>query len=143
MTASRQTAADLSQTLAKRGLRSTSQRAVVYQVLLKTRDHPTPDEIFARVKTKLPGISLATIYNCLDALEAHNLIRAFRFESGSTRYCSNLEPHAHFRDKATGQTHDIKVPHEMTAQLKKLLPKSYDLDDIEITFHGKVRSTKH
>lgn len=140
MSTSKQAAAVLSQTLAESGLRNTSQRELVYQVLLQTRDHPTPDEIFARVKAKRPGISLATIYNCLDTLEAHNLIRAFRFESGSMRYCSNLEPHAHFRDKSTGQTHDIKVPHEMLAQLKKLLPKNHDVEDIEITFHGKIHT---
>ncbi|MDR1789872.1 MAG: transcriptional repressor [Opitutaceae bacterium] len=133
--------AHLSKTLLNSGLRGTPQRELVYRVLLQTRDHPTADEVFARVRAKRPTISLATIYNCLDALEAHNLIRAFRFEGRSTRYCSNLEPHAHFRDKATGLTHDITLPPETLDALKKLLPANCAVDDIEITFHGRLASS--
>ena len=53
----------LAQKLADSGLRSTPQREVVYDVLLRKRDHPTADEVFARVKSGLPTISLATVYN--------------------------------------------------------------------------------
>ncbi|MBC8040288.1 MAG: transcriptional repressor, partial [Opitutaceae bacterium] len=52
----------LAQKLADSGLRNTPQREVVYDALLKKRDHPTADEVFARVKPQLPGISLATVY---------------------------------------------------------------------------------
>ena len=41
----------LAQRLAHSGLRSTPQREVIYDVLLKKRDHPTADEIYARVKS--------------------------------------------------------------------------------------------
>ena len=44
------------------GLRATPQREHVYSVLLNKRDHPTADEVFARVKAKMPTISLATVY---------------------------------------------------------------------------------
>ena len=44
----------LAQKLADSGLRATPQREVVYDVLLKKRDHPTADEVFARVKA-VPG----------------------------------------------------------------------------------------
>ncbi|MEO6246142.1 MAG: transcriptional repressor, partial [Opitutaceae bacterium] len=44
----------LTQRLADRDLRSTPQREVVYDVLLKKRDHPTADEVFSRVKSELP-----------------------------------------------------------------------------------------
>ena len=40
----------LTQRLADSGLRSTPQREVVYSVLLRKRDHPTAEEVFARVK---------------------------------------------------------------------------------------------
>ncbi|HCR30287.1 MAG TPA: transcriptional repressor, partial [Opitutae bacterium] len=56
----------LNRKLAQAGLRSTRQREVVYDAILSKRDHPTADEIFARVKSAMPSISLATVYNCLD-----------------------------------------------------------------------------
>ena len=43
------------------GLRLTKQRQEVYQVLLEQRDHPTANEVYQRVRKKLPSISLATV----------------------------------------------------------------------------------
>ena len=62
----------LAERLATSGLRSTQQRKVVYEVLLKKRDHPTADEVFARVRSEMPSmsLSLATVYNCLEMLVA-------------------------------------------------------------------------
>ena len=75
----------LTQRLADSGLRATPQREVVYSVLLGKRDHPTADEVYVRVKSELPTISLATVYNCLETLVQCDLVRAVNFERGPTR----------------------------------------------------------
>jgi Fur family peroxide stress response transcriptional regulator len=128
----------LSQRLADVGLRSTPQREVVYDVLLKKRDHPTADEVFARVKSELPTISLATVYNCLETLVACDLVRAVNIERGATRYCPNLRPHAHFHDVKTGRTHDIDLPPEVLDRVRAVLPPGYTPSSVEITFRGKA-----
>jgi Fur family peroxide stress response transcriptional regulator len=128
----------LSQRLADSGLRSTPQREVVYDVLLKKRDHPTADEVFARVKSELPTISLATVYNCLETLVACDLVRAVNIERGPTRYCPNLRPHAHFHDVKTGRTHDIDLPPEVLDRVRAVLPPGYTPSSVEITFRGKA-----
>ncbi|WP_414660019.1 Fur family transcriptional regulator [Horticoccus sp. 23ND18S-11] len=130
----------LSQRLADSGLRSTPQREVVYEVLLKKRDHPTADEVFARVKSDLPTISLATVYNCLETLVQCDLVRAVNFERGPTRYCPNLRPHAHFHDEKTGRTHDIDLPPSVLETLNGVLPSGFDAKSVEITFRGKAQS---
>lgn len=127
-----------SQRLADSGLRSTPQREVVYDVLLKKRDHPTADEVYARVRTELPGISLATVYNCLEALVQCNLVRSVNFERGPTRYCPNLRPHAHFHDEQTGQTHDIDLPADVLERINAILPRGYHSSSVEITFRGSA-----
>ena len=105
------TPSENSATLTKRlidsGLRPTAQREVVFKVILEKRDHPTADEIFARVKSQMPTISLATVYNCLETLVDHGLIRQVNFERESSRYCSNVNEHGHFHDAASGAIHDI------------------------------------
>jgi Fur family peroxide stress response transcriptional regulator len=132
----------LAQRLAHSGLRSTPQREVVYDVLLKKRDHPTADEVFARVKSERPGISLATVYNCLEALVSCDLVRTVNFERGPTRYCPNLRPHAHFHDTQTGKTHDVDLPPELLDQVRSVLPRGFDANSVEIIFRGKARSTR-
>ena len=127
------------QKLSDSGLRSTPQREVVYDVLLKKRDHPTADEVFARVKSEMPTISLATVYNCLETLVQCDLVRAVNFERGPTRYCPNLRPHAHFHDEQTGATHDIELPAELLDHVKSVLPSHFDASSVEITFRGKAK----
>lgn len=126
----------LTQRLADSGLRTTPQREVVYNILLQKRDHPTADEVFARVKGEMPTISLATVYNCLETLVQCDLVRAVNFERGPTRYCPNLRPHAHFHDVATGKTHDIDLPPTLLGTVRAILPAGYQADSIEIIFRG-------
>jgi Fur family peroxide stress response transcriptional regulator len=128
----------LSQRLAHSGLRSTPQREVVYNVLLKKRDHPTADEVYARVRSELPTISLATVYNCLETLVQCDLVRAVNFERGPTRYCPNLRPHAHFHDERTGKTHDVDLPPALLENVKSVLPAGFDATSVEIIFRGKA-----
>src|ERR1700733_5465916 len=115
----------LAQRLSDSGLRSTPQREVIYNVLLKKRDHPTAEDVFARAKPEMPMISLATVYNCLETLVQCDLVRAVNFERGPTRYCPNLQPHAHFHDEQTGKTHDIDLPPALIDEVRAVLPASY------------------
>jgi len=128
----------LARRLAGSGLRSTPQREVVYDVLLKKRDHPTADEVFARVKAAMPTISLATVYNCLETLTQCNLVRAVNFERGPTRYCPNLQPHAHFHDESTGATYDIDLPPTLIDEVRAVLPPAYNAASVDIIFRGKA-----
>lgn len=126
------------QRLADSGLRATPQREVVYDVLLRKRDHPTAEEVFARVKSEMPTISLATVYNCLETLVQCNLVKAVNFERGPTRYCPNLRPHAHFHDEQTGRTFDIDLPPALLAEVNTVLPQGFDASSVEITFRGRA-----
>lgn len=128
----------LNRKLAQAGLRSTRQREVVYNAILSKRDHPTADEIFARVKQDTPTISLATVYNCLDTLVHCDLVKQVHLERESTRYCPNLSEHAHFHDNDTGEIFDIQLDAETLEKLSSLLPENFEPSSIDITFRGKT-----
>ncbi len=127
----------LAKVLTEHGVRPTSQRETVYQSLMQKRDHPTADEVFARVRETAPTISLATVYNCLDVLVQNKLVRAVNFERAPTQYCANLSPHAHFHDEA-GRTLDIDMPTGVIDQLRDLLPADFNVKHIEVNFHGRA-----
>ncbi len=129
----------LAQRLADSGLRSTPQREVIYDVILRKRDHPTADEVYARVRADMPSISLATVYNCLETLVQCDLVRAVNFERAPTRYCPNLHPHAHFHDEQSGSIHDIQLPAELLEKISSVLPAGYDAKSLQITFRGKAQ----
>lgn len=119
-------------------VRPTPQREVVLKVILEKRDHPTADEIFARVKAQTPTISLATVYNCLDTLVECGLVRQVNLERAPTRYCPNLHEHAHFHDESTGRIHDIDLPSDLMKRLQEVLPPGFNASTIELNFRGKA-----
>lgn len=132
----------LNRKLAQAGLRSTRQREVVYDAILSKRDHPTADEIFARVKSAMPSISLATVYNCLDTLVQCRLVKQVHLERESTRYCPNLSEHAHFHDDDTGEVYDVRLDQEILEKLASLLPQDFEPNSIDITFRGRSSNEK-
>jgi len=128
----------LSQRLNGTGLRSTPQREVVYEVVLGKRDHPTSEEVFDRVKAIMPTISLATVYNCLDALVQCGLIKQVNFVREPTRYCPNLHEHAHFHDESSKEIHDIEIPADLMARLRAILPPGFDAVSVDLSFRGSA-----
>lgn len=129
----------VAQRLSESGVRPTPQREVVYHVILSKRDHPTAEEVFDRVKAQMPTISLATVYNCLDALVQSGLIKQVNYVRESTRYCPNLHEHAHFHDESTGAIHDIDLPPDLMDRLRQLLPVGYAATSIDLSFRGSAQ----
>jgi Fur family peroxide stress response transcriptional regulator len=127
----------LKESLHRVGLKPTRQREHVFSVLLTKRDHPTVEEVWQRARTGFDGISLATVYNCLESFVRCGVVRQVNYEREPTRYCPNLAPHAHFKDAATGRVYDIDLPDPVLETLRRLLPSEFEPEAIEISFHGK------
>lgn len=120
------------------GLRMTRQRSEVYRFLMETKTHPTANEVFMGIKEALPNVSLATVYNCLEALVQHQVIRQVNFDREPSRYCPNLEDHGHFHDEKTGKIHDVKFRPGVNLANLLDLPADAVINDIEITLRGKL-----
>jgi Fe2+ or Zn2+ uptake regulation protein len=87
-------------------VRLTPHRREVFQVLAESTDHPTAYDVLARVKDRSPGISLATVYNCLEHLTGSGLIKQVHMERSQARYCANLHEHVHFHCESCGKVTD-------------------------------------
>lgn len=120
------------------GLRMTRQRREVYKSLMENRVHPTAQDVFLDVKDRLPQISLATVYNCLEALTQHGIIRQVHFDRESCRYCPNLIEHGHFHDQATGKIHDITFKPGVKLEDVLDLPPGTTIANIELTLRGTI-----
>ncbi|MEX0939016.1 MAG: Fur family transcriptional regulator [Pirellulales bacterium] len=95
--------------LEEAGCRYTQQRAAVYLLLEQSDAHPTAADVYQEVRSFLPTISLATVYNALEALAAAGLVTKLASEDGSARFDARREAHYHFRDAETGQIEDLPV----------------------------------
>ena len=58
----------------ERGIKVTPQRLEIYREVMKAHGHPSAEEIYSRVRERLPSISLDTVYRTLSAFESYGLI---------------------------------------------------------------------
>ena len=125
----------LHERLEKGGLRTTPQRQHVYKVLVEKKDHPTAEEVFIRSKNGMPEISMATVYNCLDALVSCGLVRQVNQDREATRFCSNMQPHHHFYCDECGEAYDID--REGAASEPPVpMPRGFKPTRYEVTIRG-------
>ena len=125
----------LSERLQAGGFRFTPQRQHVYDVLLRKRDHPTAEEVFIRAKSEMPEISMATVYNCLDALVRSGLARQVTVGRGATRFCPNMREHCHFYCGECNAVFDIELPDNGPGGIA--LPKGFKAARFDIAIHGE------
>ena len=126
----------LNKRLAEKGLRFTSQRQHVYEVLISQRDHPSAEEVFMRAKQTKPEISMATVYNTLDALVKCNVIRQVNVDRGAAMYCSNMNEHAHFCCDACGKVFDVTLK-DAPRVAEVDMPVDFEVRSIDISLHGR------
>jgi Fur family transcriptional regulator, peroxide stress response regulator len=77
------------------GLAVTHQRQVVYEVLHATPGHPSPEEVYFRVKRRIPSVSLATVYKNIHAFLESGIFHEVSLHHGSLRVETNPRPHHH------------------------------------------------
>jgi Fur family ferric uptake transcriptional regulator len=89
--------------------RSTRQRQVILEEVKRSRIHPTADEIYERVRSRLPRVSLGTVYRNLDVLAANGDI--VKLDPGRTqmRFDGNLEAHYHMTCIHCGRIEDLPL----------------------------------
>ncbi len=90
--------------------RMTRQRAVILEELRKTTTHPTADELYGKVRERLPRISLGTVYRNLDFLADSGEIRRLEAAGTTKRFDGNMVEHQHVRCLCCGRIGDIMTP---------------------------------
>ena len=128
--------AELNEKLATSGFRFTAQRRHVYNVLVHKRDHPTAEEVFIRSKENMPEISMATVYNCLDALVKCGLVKQVNHDRTATRYCSNMQQHCHYYCTDCNRVFDIDLKAQPRVP-EADLPETFKPEQIDVAMRGK------
>jgi len=78
-------------------LKITPQRIVIYQELLKSKDHPNAEALHKRVKEIIPDISLDTVNRTLLTYSKIGIIHLVEGYGEARRYDPHITNHHHFR----------------------------------------------
>ena len=106
---------DVRNLLREHGLRVTRQREMLYTALASTTSHPTADELFSFVDKQQTGLSLATVYNTLEAFVEAGLCK--RIHAGTaTRYDASTSDHAHVQ---TSDGRVLDLPETLSRKIQR------------------------
>ncbi|OGF53636.1 MAG: hypothetical protein A2Z21_05300 [Candidatus Fraserbacteria bacterium RBG_16_55_9] len=119
--------------------RVTKQRKAIFSALQGDVSHPTADEIYQRVKRRLPHLSLATVYRNLKLLAQEGLILEISTPDGPNRYDPQTHQHYHFFCERCERVYDVEIP--VQAQLNRELSRQgFSVRSHETVFYGLCRS---
>lgn len=117
----RPTSQDVRDVFVRRGLRCTRQRGEIYSALVACGSHPTAEELYQDVRRSSAGLSLATVYNTLEALSRSGLCRRLAAAgSGAARYDGDLSHHLHV---VTADGRVLDIPDELGDEVLSHLPE--------------------
>lgn len=80
---------------AERGIAVTHQRQVLYETMKEMHGHPSPEEVYEKMKQTIPSISLATVYKNIHLFVASGVFREMSMHHGTLRVEMNREEHHH------------------------------------------------
>lgn len=119
------------QILEQRGIRPTSQRMKVAEILLTTPRHLTAEQILATLRESSGHVSKATVYNTLNLFVEQGLAREIHADPERCVYDSTMVQHHHFQNVDTGEMIDIR-PEDLSFDRLPPLPPGTEIESVDV-----------
>ena len=142
---------DLSQrkthrTLNAAGMRATSQRALILEIIRQGEGHLDADEVYRRAREKQPHLNLSTVYRNLQKFKKLGLVEELHFDESHHHY--EVKPsaeHHHLVCLGCGRVIEFGIPLRRYLKRNVSEAKDFDLIDTEVRITGycsKCRQSK-
>ena len=102
--------------------RHSKKREAIRGLLAGTREHPSAEWIYTRLKPDFPDLSLGTVYRNLHLFREEGQILCVGTVAGQDRFDFDTSPHAHFICEHCGRVIDVDTPENGAALLPASLP---------------------
>lgn len=123
------------------GLRVTEQRLAIYRYLLEDPGHPSAEAIYRALARRYRSLSLATVYNTLEALEDVGLVGQLGIGADRRRFDAVTDRHHHLVCEVCGRVEDVFSP-----ALDRLAPPSsaraFEVRNLSVHFFGRCAGCK-
>ncbi len=107
-------------------LKYSRQRECIKNYLMTTKEHPTADEVYMKVKQEFPNISLGTVYRNLNLLTDIGDAVKISTPNGGDRFDGRLEPHNHFLCTKCGRLLDLDLDMHSIDEVNRLAAENFD-----------------
>jgi len=118
------------------GLSVTHQRAVIYRAIMESRNHPSPESIYERVRPLIPSLSLATVYKNIHAFLEAGLLREVSPFHGTLRLEGALEDHHHLVCTRCKEIVDLDAADLGPVEIRRPLPAGFRIVRCVVEIQG-------
>jgi Fe2+ or Zn2+ uptake regulation protein len=122
--------------LRESGRRATPQRLVVYEALMSLGHHATAEAVLDAASSRLPNISLPTVYAALDVLEELGAIRRIRAGDKGLLFEPRLDAHHHLVCRRCGRVEDLEAEVEVAPVVAAAKRRGFVTEGTEIVVGG-------
>lgn len=129
------TAAAVVDVLEHVGIQPSAQRVAVADYVLTTEEHPSAEQVWARVRERFPMLSRATVYNTLNLFVEKGLLRELVLAEGKVVFDPKLSPHHHFIDDETQNIVDIPWDALQVKNIDTL--RDFDVREYQVVLRGR------
>jgi Fur family peroxide stress response transcriptional regulator len=125
----------------EQGLAFTFQRQVIYEAVVDSREHPTPELIYEQVRQRIPSISLGTVYKNVKTFLDSGVLKEVTIHHRSLRLESNMTPHHHLVCSSCKAIFDIEESALEPVRLPTSeLPAGFSIKQCRVEFIGECKS---
>jgi Fur family peroxide stress response transcriptional regulator len=119
------------------GMRVTPQRMAICEILARSKEHPSAQAIFEQIMPRFPTMSLATVYNTLDALTSLGAINELGDAGdGTAHYDADLSPHVNLACISCHRVIDLPSTHIQAVELEVEETSGYHLLGARVLYYG-------
>jgi len=120
-------------------VRKTRQLSLVWQAIKDDKSHPTADQIYARVRRKLPNISLGTVYRNLQKLVGSKKLQVLML-GRSQHFDPLVQRHQHFICEVCDRVFDVLVDAQREIRPAKLPEEGFTVTSHQLAFYGTCKT---
>lgn len=123
--------------LNRAGMRFTSQRALIMEIIRRGRGHLDADEIYRQAREKEPRLSLSTVYRTLQVLKKLKVVDELHFDESHHHYeVKHSAEHHHLKCLGCGKVVEFSYP--LSSYLKENVPaaRDFDITETEVSMSG-------
>ena len=123
---------------ARRQPRNTKQLQLIWDTIKDDKSHPTADQIYDRVRKKLPSISLGTVYRNLQKLVSDKKLQVLK-RGRSQHFDPLVERHQHFICELCDRVYDVLIDNRREIRPVKLPHEGFKVTSHQLAFYGTCK----
>ena len=123
-----------SKALKTTGMRATSQRALILEIIRHGQGHLDADEVYRRARLKQPQLSLSTVYRTLQLFKKLGLVEELHFDEAHHHYEAK-PPFEHHHLVCLGCGRIIEFHNPLSRYVKRNVTEAKDFEIVNTEVH--------